>query len=130
MRWVVPGRLAAGPYPHDVAALRASGIDAFLDLTEDGELPDYVVEGVEHRRAPIRDFGTPSADEMEAILATLDELLAAGRTVYLHCRGGIGRTGTVLGCYLVRGGASAEEAFAAIVGPETDEQRAFVRAWR
>jgi len=129
VRWVVPGRLAAGPYPRDLPELHAAGIDAFLDLTEAGELPAYPVEEVEHRRAPIRDFGTPSVAEMEAILGVLDELLAGGRTVYLHCRGGIGRTGTVLGCYLVRQGQTAEEALASIDGPETDEQRAFVRAW-
>lgn len=129
MRWVVPGRLAAGPYPRDPGELRSAGIDAFVDLTEAGELPAYDVEGLEYRRAPILDFGTPSLEEMEAILAVLDELLARGRTVYLHCRGGIGRTGTVLGCYLVRGGRTADEALAAVDGPETDEQRAFVRAW-
>jgi hypothetical protein len=129
VRWVEPGRLAAGPYPRDPADLRAAGIDAFVDLTEPGELPAYPVEGAVHRRAPIRDFGTPSVDEMQAILSVLDELLAAGRTVYLHCRGGIGRTGTVLGCYLVRQGRTADEALASIDGPETDEQRAFVRDW-
>jgi protein-tyrosine phosphatase len=67
---------------------------------------------------------------MEAILGQLDELLASGRTVYLHCRGGIGRTSTVLGCYLVRGGQTADAVLADLEGPETDEQRAFVRAWR
>jgi hypothetical protein len=130
MHWVVPARLAAGPYPRDVDELRALGIDAFVDLTEAGELPAYVVDAVEHRRVPIHDFGTPSIDEMEAILGTLDELLARGRVVYLHCRGGIGRTATVLGCYLVRQGWSAEDALASISGPETEAQRAFVRAWR
>jgi Dual specificity phosphatase, catalytic domain len=129
MRWVVPGRLAAGPYPRNVDELRALGIDAFVDLTEAGELPAYVVDGVEHLRVPIRDFGTPSIDEMEVILATLDELLARGRVVYLHCRGGIGRTGTVLGCYLVRQGLRAEDALASISGPETEPQREFVLAW-
>ena len=131
MRWVVPGRLAAGPYPRDVDDLRAAGIDAFVDLTEEGELPAYAsqVGGLEYRRAAIRDFGVPSVDDMEAILGTLDDLLGSGRTVYLHCRGGVGRTGTVVGCYLVRHGWSAEEALDSMEGPETDEQRSFVRAW-
>ena len=129
MHWVVPERLAAGPYPQDLAELRAAGIDAFVDLTETGELPPYAVDGVEYRRAPIRDFGTPSVAEMEAILELLDELLARGRTVYLHCFGGRGRTGTVLGCYLVRQGWGADDALASISGPETEAQRAFVKAF-
>jgi protein-tyrosine phosphatase len=132
MRWVLPGRLAAGSYPREVDDLRAAGINAFVDLTEEGELPAYAPElgGLEYRRAAIRDFGVPSVDEMEAILGTLDDLFARRRTVYLHCRGGVGRTGTVVGCYLVRQGWTAEEALASMEGPETEEQRAFVRAWR
>ena len=131
MRWVVPGRLAAGPYPRDADELRGAGVDAFVDLTEEGELPEYAPQlgGLEYRRAPIRDFGVPSVEEMEAILAALDDLLARRRTVYLHCRGGVGRTGTVVGCYLVRHGWSAEEALDSMEGAETEEQRSFVRAW-
>jgi hypothetical protein len=112
--------------------LRAAGIDAFVDLTEEGELPAYAPDlgGLEYRRAAIRDFGVPTVDQMEAILGALDELLASGRTVYLHCRGGVGRTGTVVGCYLVHQGWTADEALASIDGPETEEQRAFVRGWR
>ena len=79
---------------------------------------------------------------MEAILAAIDGSLAAGRTVYVHCFGGIGRTGTVIGCWLVRRGTPGEEAIAqiarwregtpdeAIPSPETREQRDFVLAWR
>lgn len=130
MRWVVPGRIAAGPYPRDLPSLRSAGVDTFVDLTEPGELLPYAIDGVEYRRMPIRDFGIPSVAKMEAIVELLDELLGRGRTVYLHCSGGTGRTGTVLGCYLVRHGQTADEALAAIDGPETDEQRAFVRAWR
>jgi protein-tyrosine phosphatase len=62
--------------------------------------------------------------------------------VYVHCFGGIGRTGTVVGCYLVRHGADAETALAEIArrrqgtpdgyrrSPETNEQRQFVLTWR
>jgi Dual specificity phosphatase, catalytic domain len=119
-------RLFGGCYPGEIPA----GVDFILDLTEEDELPPYEPEASEHRRMPIRDFGVPTADEMLRILDTIDEALADGRTVFVHCRGEVGRTGTVIGCYLRRHGASPEEAFEQLDGrPETDEQRALIRGW-
>jgi len=151
--WIEPGRLLAGAYPgaveeaagvQRVALFRDAGIDFFLDLTEEGELRRYLddIEPLEHRRMSIRDFTCPTSDHMRAILDALDDALERGRRVYVHCWGGIGRTGTVIGCWLVRHGRSAEQALDLIAGrrretpnawrrsPETDEQRAFVEQWR
>jgi hypothetical protein len=137
--WVVPGRLLAGMYPDEetIAELVAAGVDTFFDLTEDGELGRYDLNGLAHRRFPIRDMSTPTPEVMAQILDALDEALDDGRTVYLHCRGGIGRTGTVVGCHLVRGGRTGEDALADIIAwrgdrwsPQTEAQKDFVRAWR
>ena len=137
--WVVPGRLLAGMYPGEemISELRTAGVDTFFDLTEDGELDRYDLDGLEHRRFPIRDMSTPTPEVMREILDALDEVLSDGRTVYLHCLGGIGRTGTVVGCHLVRTGRSGEDALADIVAwrgdqwsPQTEAQKDFVRAWR
>jgi hypothetical protein len=151
--WVDPGRLLAGEYPSEPdeadaeekrALLRGAGIDFFLDLTGEGELPPYeaLIAPLEHRRMHIHDFGCPSRDEMRAILDTIDEALDRGRRVYVHCWGGIGRTGTVVGCWLVRHGRSPEEALALIAerrrdtpdglrrSPETEEQRSFIEGWQ
>jgi len=114
--WVDEGRLLAGPYPEDRSALP---VDVFVDLT-----------------LSIPDFGCPTVDEMRAILAGIDAELAAGRRVYVHCHAVIGRTGTVAACWLVEHGADPEDALALVSArrgtrsPETDEQWAFVRAWR
>ncbi len=61
--WVVPGRLLAGMYPAEdmLPELLAAGVDTFFDLTEDAELDPYELNGLEHRRFPIRDMSTPSA---------------------------------------------------------------------
>jgi hypothetical protein len=152
--WVVPGRLLAGEYPGAADAWRARrqvrrlgwcGVQEYLDLTEPGEyhLEPYahLLAGARHRRFPVPDRGVPEPAEMEAILAAIDGSLAAGKVAYVHCFGGIGRTGTVVGCWLVRGGASPDEALATIArlregtperdvpSPETWEQRELVRRW-
>jgi len=75
------------------------------------------------------------------------ERLRALRPVYVHCYGGVGRTGTVAGCLLIEHGASGEEALTTVAdlfgtmspekvrrhryhgSPETEQQRQFVRAW-
>ena len=160
--WVVPGRLLAGEYPGawqkadaraKLGRLLDAGVTDFINLTEAGEyglkpyaylLPAEAARRgtiVAHHRRQIPDMGTPTADEMESILETIDELLAAGKTVYVHCYGGIGRTGTVVGCYLARHGMAGAEVLEQIArwregtpdgwkrSPETEEQRRMVLNW-
>jgi len=75
---------------------------------------------------------------MVRILDAIDTALTGEQVVYVHCMGGIGRTGTVIGCYLVRHGQTGAEALQTIArlrgglaeSPETEEQRRMVRTWR
>lgn len=164
--WVEPGRLLAGPYPgaptRDEAAAKltaflAAGITRFIDLTEEGEGPPLrpyapLLESIAsergltatHQRLSIVDVSVPTVAQMRAILTVLDEALTAGESAYVHCWGGVGRTGTVIACWLIEQGRTPEAALeeltkirrstdrakAGRVAPETEEQRAFVRAWR
>lgn len=147
-----PGSYAVGPsflagrYPEqgEAAALVSAGTTLFLDLTEAGERASYaqaLPPGVTHRRMSIPDFSIPDTEGMRRILDELDAGLEAGGKVYLHCFGGLGRTGTVVGCFLVRHGLTGNEALARIRhlrteagcspdSPETEAQRAMVRSWR
>lgn len=159
--WVQPG-LLAGAYPsvrHNmplsrerIGRLLGAGVRAFLDLTEEGERDPYLPlarseaanrgHDLRHERLPIRDYHVPTREEMRAILDRLDAMLTGGDTVYLHCWGGVGRTGTVVGCYLVRHGMNGEATLREVArlrrnalcgempSPETNEQRAFVREWK
>jgi protein-tyrosine phosphatase len=86
-----------------------------------------------------RDVPTPAM--MLRVLDTIDTAVAQGQSVYVHCAGGIGRTGTVVGCYLVRHGMQGEAALAEIMrlrqgmpngsglSPRREPQRQMVRNW-
>ncbi|WP_169601399.1 protein-tyrosine phosphatase family protein [Methylococcus geothermalis] len=164
--WVLSDRLLAGEYPgaddpeetHEkLDSFLASGFTRFLDLTEPHEKPPYdalLLElaskralNVMHRRHPIPDVSVPTdRQHMTAILRQIDEWLGDEHRVYVHCRGGIGRTGMVIGCYLVQSGHDGEGALRrlqelwATVGeakrwcfpriPQTVEQENYIRNWR
>ena len=160
--WVTPERFLAGEYPGSVDDAGAAekidrlldaGVTLFIDLTEAGEYglkPYYdiaqnVAAGrqrtISHRRLPIRDMSAPSPETMRFILEHIRQALSQGEVIYLHCFGGIGRTGAVVGCYLVEQGMSGEDALTEIArrradtpdgwrrSPETEAQRDLVRSW-
>lgn len=99
----------------DLAWLREQGIGALLTLTE-GPLPlDALARhGLESLHIPVMDMSAPTPRQFEEALAFIDRMRAAGRAVAVHCLMGQGRTGTILAAYLIRAGASTEEAVARV----------------
>jgi hypothetical protein len=161
--WLIPGRVLAGEYPASqlqanattrIDALLDAGIRQFVDLTEEHEGPGPYAEILDararsrnlrivHRRFAIPDCGVPSTALMREALDAIYDALAAQESVYVHCWGGIGRTGTVVGCLLREQGLTHVEALDVIAAkwqsmekrslhpqsPEWPEQFAFILAW-
>lgn len=154
--WVIPGRLLAGEYPgggtvretqERLAKLVEAGVRCFIDLTHPDEREPYDAElplEIEYMRKPIKDHGVPAKREhMIEIQACIDHALRTGTITYIHCRAGIGRTGTTVACFLVEQGLAAEAALDELnrlwqqcqragswpYVPETEEQCAYVRSW-
>jgi hypothetical protein len=159
--WVEPDRLLAGEYPGTFAeadtrerlrTLLECGIRTFVDLTEEDEWIgpyDGLLQAeaatlgvtVTWSRLPIRDMSVPNMEGMRGILDTIARAIAAGSPVYLHCLGGIGRTGTVVACWLAERGLAGDDVFVTLarlregrgrrrsVSPETPAQFEFARAW-
>jgi protein-tyrosine phosphatase len=122
----------------EVDELVAAGVTLFVDLTQDGELEPYaslVPSTARYVNRPIRDFSTPSRDALVAILDEIDLELEAGGVVYVHCWAGCGRTGVVVGSWLVRHGLDPNAALHRIAEarglgcPQTLEQRLLVLGW-
>ncbi|MCB2204089.1 hypothetical protein KQI65_05015 [bacterium] len=116
---------------------RGGSIRPYGDLLE--ELPGN--PPVMHR-FPVIDMQIPSVQHMKAILDHIDEVLACDDILYLHCLGGVGRTGTVVGCWLARHGIATGEAALTEISrlreydpmldmpsPQTEQQCQMVRSW-
>jgi hypothetical protein len=167
--WVIPGKLLAGYYPGakdpkeaatKLTALINSGIRHVINLMEPDERDltghrffpyDEVMESIAKRmkvsvtfdQFPIKDLSVPTDSHMTRILNQIDLCIKHGKPVYVHCLGGIGRTGTVVGCYLVRHGLATEKNVLDMirdlrkdsedserVSPETRVQRKMVVGWQ
>lgn len=157
--WVIPGAVLAGEYPTDwhrtttkLDLLLDAGIRTFVDLTTPHDrlhpyepmLTRLATEReieVHHVPFPIPDLSVIDVEGYTPIIDLIAAEVDAARPVYVHCWGGIGRTGTVIGCWLVRNGRTADEAVAEIAAlragtrkqhrraPETDEQIRTIHRW-
>lgn len=163
--WVVENQFLAGEYPaaakggelesrSKLCKYLEKGVTLFLDLTHEGEREDYQAllyeeakkmnRVVEYKRIHIEDFGVPDKTTMKEILKHLDDAMSRNKTAYVHCRGGIGRTGTTVGCWLVQNQSltgeealirvnqlfqASERRFMSSQAPETQAQMDFIRDW-
>lgn len=139
-----PGRVHRRDLDQDLTTLAGKEVRVLVLLVEDHELARWgdtdIVEraraqGVTVERWPMPDGMPPSSlEEMDALLDSLDAARADG-DVAVACMGGVGRTGTVVACALVRAGMLAEDAITEVrrvrhpTAVETDEQRRFVGAF-
>jgi hypothetical protein len=158
--WVVPGKLLAGEYPggpdseearRRLRRFLAAEVRHFIDLTEVGELTPYAEllteeagSGTSYERFPIRDVSVPDEPKTVAkIIAAIDRAMAEGRITYVHCWGGVGRTGLAVACWLQEHGHTPDEALTELAdkwrscakskrmpySPETPEQVRWVKQW-
>jgi protein-tyrosine phosphatase len=106
-----------------------------------GQEASYLNIQVAYQRFPIQDWFTPSREKMVEILETIEGARTEGKKIYLHCYGGLGRTGLVVGCYLSNHGMPGLMALEKIMelrkeiagdpkrSPETEAQRKMVMEW-
>ncbi len=124
----------------DLSQLAGMGATGLLSLVEAKEFPkDFAAAiraaGLEWTHLPIPDYGVPDADFMTGWRRlNLTHRLREGESWAIHCRAGLGRTGTIAALLLVESGASAVEAIAQIrrehdaAAVETEAQADFLIA--
>ena len=144
-----PGKLALEARPRggdwlddELINWRRAGVDEVISLLTPDEEEDLGLaregdksrqHGMEFTSLPIRDRHVPESEtRLGETLRKMNGQLSAGRNLLMHCRQGVGRTGLVAACLLMKNGMSpgaAVEAVSAARGitiPETQEQRDFI----
>ncbi len=137
LSWIVPGQIAATSLPsgRDVAEMRAAGITLLVSvapMTPDARQMKRA--GLRCMHLPVAYMRAPGEQQLRDFVSTVKDELDAGGKVAVHCVGGLGRTGTVIACYLVSGGMSPDEAIAFVRqrrpgAVESDEQAKAVYRW-
>ncbi|MEM8813190.1 MAG: dual specificity protein phosphatase family protein [Pseudomonadota bacterium] len=144
---VPTGRLFIMPRPSPerlsevMAAYRSHRVDVVVSLLEPAEARKLGLENeaqaceaasMRFIQFPIRDMGLPQSDTFATQVEELVGALSAGQGVAVHCRAGIGRSGTMTCCILKKLGHSAAASMdlvskaRGLTVPETDEQRDFI----
>lgn len=131
--WVDEGVMGRA-YPRTERALTdlsRRGVKTIVNLHRRPHEPSLLKRhGITEVHLPIRDFGTPSPEQLARGVNAILQARATGAVV-VHCGGGLGRTGALLACYLVhRRGLGAEEAIGRVreIRPGSVETRPQARA--
>lgn len=160
--WVLPNRFIVGEIPasmkEDETIAKLNGliqvnVNVVINLMEEDEknyenksFYDYAPylnkHNVETHRIPVKDLSIPTIETMKKILSIVQDSIRQKKVVYLHCWGGVGRTGTAVGCFLLNNSLASKDNVLETINylkrttsidkrqsPETEEQRKFLMEW-
>lgn len=88
------------------------GFDADIDLED--ERPQSPPKIHFYIWLPVKDRAAPTQDQLKVGAHVINDLVQAGKKIYVHCKNGHGRAPTLVAAYFITQGKSVDEAIATI----------------
>lgn len=102
--WLINDKLAGSGMPTSVSEIDwilKQGVKSIVTMTEDS-LPESWVVNIKYLHVPTEDYSAPDMEQIDEAVEFIRNRIESNEPVMVHCAAGVGRTGTILACYLVK----------------------------